>query len=78
MSLTPDLSYAFEARRTVPRVAENLCYSWIEDKYKENGVSSNHLRNLANLGFRTRTGIDQGGNRAYFRLNPNPSATDRY
>ncbi len=78
MFLTPELAYALEACRAVPSIAQDLCYYWIEDKYKQGGVRPHHLRQLAKLGYLTRTGDARGGNRAYYRLNPTPTAVIRW
>jgi hypothetical protein len=46
-----------------------VCYKWIADWYKAQGVAPLHLKELAKLGYLIKAGSVRGGHRAYYRLN---------
>jgi hypothetical protein len=71
MNLPSDLTIAYEACKAVNGSDSAMfCYSWVADSYKFQGVAPWHLRELAKRGYLTRLYSSRGGNRAYYRLNP--------
>jgi hypothetical protein len=73
MALDPMLALALEACRSV--TADQFCYSWLAESFKERGVCPSHLKQLAKLGLIVRVDGSRGGHRAYYRLNPTAAVT---
>jgi hypothetical protein len=71
--MNPMLALALEACRSV--TADQFCYSWLDESFKERGVTPWHLKELAKLGLIVRVDGSRGGHRAYYRLNPTAAAT---
>jgi hypothetical protein len=71
MLLEPMLALTLNACRAVK--ADQFCYAWLEDSFKERGVAPWHLKELAKRGLLARVVSSRGGHRAYYRLNPTPS-----
>jgi hypothetical protein len=72
MNLDPMLTLALDACRAVK--GGEVCYSWLDDRFKRQGVAPSHLKELAKRGPLVRVDGSRGGHRAYYRLNPAPTS----
>jgi hypothetical protein len=72
MDLEPILALTLEACRAVK--AEHFCYSWLDDRFKDQGITPGHLKELAKRGLLVRVDGSRGGHRAYYRLTQPPAA----